>query len=772
MTKKMKLSAYARWYAWSITIAGMGVGVWFIGRGDPLEWDWIPLAVFASLGALATLVSFNYQGFLPSRISHQTGSSFAYALFLLTNPGAAVLALWFIALVDWAVNRRFWLTAIFNLGQLSLAFAGAFAVRGWIVPGFRSLDGVDPLILSAAVISLVVFALLNHGLTHVAITLASGGSLLRIRSVQYSGVLNEALCIVTGIGMAIFWWIRPWLIPIGFLPLGVQILSLYQLSRRENEYVAQEAQLRSLQELGLEIGSLLDADQLHRTMVRVSTEALAASGSVLATTNGEQAGILRTVSAHGAEADLLTDPIEGGLVEAVMADGAVRLVENGGTGTVPCSGVGTLDAKGWLFAPLEILGERTALLIIFHRGERRPFDAEDVARLKTLVRFINVALSNSRLVSNLRDMQEQLIQTEKMSALGMLVSGVAHELNNPLTSVLGYADLLLRQEEDGRKREMLETVTGQADRARRIVRNLLTFSRKRKPEKSVTDINRILREILDLRSYDLRTGNIRLNRRLAADLPHALIDPHQFQQVFLNLITNAEHALTDRDRDRTIDVETVQTGESIRITVADNGPGIREKDLDKIFLPFFTTKETGRGTGLGLSICYGIVEEHGGRIRAEHSDSGGAKFVIEIPACLPEEEPAEPMVGAVAEDSGGTGHLLVVDDEEAITALVRDSLVPRGWEVTSASDGRRALEAVRRTGFDVLLVDLRMPGMDGPAFYRELLQIRPDLAARVVFATGDAGNPATRKFLEGTSSPVLTKPFTVRALLETIQRIL
>jgi len=353
----------------------------------------------------------------------------------------------------------------------------------------------------------------------------------------------------------------------------------------------------------------------------------------------------------------------------------------------------------------------------------------------------------------------------------MLVSGVAHEVNNPLTSVLGYAQLLVRQETDPAKLRMLGKVASEAGRAGKIVQNLLTFSRKQKSEKKLTDVNEVLDLVLDLQSYGLRVNNVEVVRRLSPGLPPVLADPHQLQQVFLNLLTNAEHALADVDRKRRIVVETRPADGSVRIAISDNGPGISADNLGRIFLPFFTTKSLGKGTGLGLAICYGIVEDHGGTITAESRPGDGASFVIGLPA-------AEPVVGAsvtpesadVAEVPQIHGRLLVIDDEEAISDLVRDLLEPQGWTVEVARDGSEAMGVLESRSFDVLLVDMRMPGMDGRTFYEALRKTRPDMAGRIVFATGDTGCENTSHFLEDTGRPVLAKPYEIRKLLEVVTR--
>jgi two-component system NtrC family sensor kinase len=234
-----------------------------------------------------------------------------------------------------------------------------------------------------------------------------------------------------------------------------------------------------------------------------------------------------------------------------------------------------------------------------------------------------------------KEMQQQLIQSEKLSGLGQLVAGVAHELNNPLTSIIGFSQLtLMRPALDPNLRAQLETIGKEGDRARRIVQNLLSFARQHKPGRAETDVNELLRGCIDLRAYELNANNILVQRNLGS-VPKLLADPHQLQQVFLNIIINAEQAMLTSRRGGNLQVETrAKTKDSeswIEVMIADDGPGISPEVLGRVFDPFFTTKDVGEGTGLGLSISYGIVKEHGGTIRVESPPGQGATFTIELP---------------------------------------------------------------------------------------------------------------------------------------------
>jgi two-component system NtrC family sensor kinase len=232
---------------------------------------------------------------------------------------------------------------------------------------------------------------------------------------------------------------------------------------------------------------------------------------------------------------------------------------------------------------------------------------------------------------DLRRTQEQLLHSEKMAAVGQLISGVAHELNNPLTAILGYSQLLTSCGQVGPQGlEYSEKLYKQAQRTHRIVQNLLSFARQHKPERVPVRLNQVLEDTLALRDYDLRMSNIRLHLELAEDLPPTAADPHQLQQVFLNLVNNAVDAILEKSADGDLWVRTAKQGDKFVVEFADSGPGV--KDPSRVFDPFYTTKPVGKGTGLGLSICYGIISEHGGQIRVRNAPPRGACFTIELPA--------------------------------------------------------------------------------------------------------------------------------------------
>jgi two-component system NtrC family sensor kinase len=347
-----------------------------------------------------------------------------------------------------------------------------------------------------------------------------------------------------------------------------------------------------------------------------------------------------------------------------------------------------------------------------------------------------------------------------MSAIGQLVSGVAHELNNPLAGISAFAQLLLSEKRfPPDQRTAAEMIYAEARRASRIVQNLLTFARQHKPERTPTSVNQVLDDTLELRGYELRVRGIDVQRDYDEQSPETMADAHQLQQVFLNLITNAEQAMERAERDQQrLAIRTHRIGDIIRIEVEDTGPGIPPNLLERIFNPFFTTKPTGSGTGLGLSISLGIVREHEGRIWAENATQGGARFVIELPIVAPRptgEFQSSPATHLVADRL----HVLVVDDEASVRVALQRYLSGRGHEVETTASGREALARMREDAFDAVIIDMRMPDVSGEQLFGELKARDPSYAERVIFTTGQLVDDAVRSFLASTGRPCVPKPF-------------
>ena len=380
------------------------------------------------------------------------------------------------------------------------------------------------------------------------------------------------------------------------------------------------------------------------------------------------------------------------------------------------------------------------------------------------------AVGIMRDVTEGRRLAEQLLQREKLAAIGQLVSGVAHELNNPLAGIMAFAQLLQGTGATPDQHDALETIQREAKRAARIVANLLLFARQRNPERTETDLNQVLRDTLELRRYVLRTQQVEVVTDLDESLPRTWADAFQLQQVALNLITNAEQALHAHRGPKRITLATRRRDGMLEMSVSDNGPGIPATQLDQLFNPFFTTKPVGEGTGLGLSISDGIVRQHGGTILVESRPGEGATFTVMIPHA-PKPAAADAPPAPVATPPGPPRAFLLVDDETAIRAALAIHLRRDGHQVDAAESGREALDLLGRKRYDAIFLDLRMPDLSGIELYARLRERDTRHAERVVFATGDVEAEGAREFLRASGRPYLAKPFMLGALSELLEQV-
>lgn len=372
-----------------------------------------------------------------------------------------------------------------------------------------------------------------------------------------------------------------------------------------------------------------------------------------------------------------------------------------------------------------------------------------------------------------KQLEQKAQLASRLASVGELASGVAHEINNPLTGVIGYAHLLLARKDISRDvRRDLEIINEGSQRVAGIVKKLLAFARQTKPEQRYVNINELIRNTLDLRAYELAASNIKVTLQLIRDMPMTIADPGQLQQVFLNLIINAETEMKiARDGGR-ITIKTDRINNTIRITFKDTGPGIARENLETIFDPFFTTREVGQGTGLGLSVCHGIVTEHNGKIWAESEPGKGATFIIELPLTT-EDKQLELTEDAAEESKKITkAKILVVDDEPVIRQLISKVLGDQGHTVETIDNAAGALKMVKSKRYGLILLDIKMPGMSGIELYKQFQKIAPSLTKRVVFITGDVMGKRTISFLDKTKTPYLMKPFDAKELKSQINRIL
>ncbi len=371
-------------------------------------------------------------------------------------------------------------------------------------------------------------------------------------------------------------------------------------------------------------------------------------------------------------------------------------------------------------------------------------------------------------VTDQQALEAQLIQSEKLAAVGQLVSGVAHELNNPLTSIAGLSELLLEQQELGTKdRGHLRVIHEQADRAGRIVRNLLTFARKGPGEQAAVDLNDVIQRTLLLMSYDLNLKDITIEKSLAP-LPPVLGDRHALQQVVINLLNNAAQAVADNppERPRVILLST-WVDDRVRMRVSDSGAGIADAVLPHLFTPFFTTKEPGQGTGLGLSITYSIVDAHGGRITVERPAGGGAAFLVDLPPAP--SDAARRDSGEVPAPPAAKRSILLVDDDPAVRRMVKALFGRDGHTVDVARNPQQALDLVRARAYDLILADAQARAHDH-LFVEQLVESQPGLKDRVLVATGDLP-PAAEEALARLGLRYVRKPFNLRDLRDEAARV-
>lgn len=378
-----------------------------------------------------------------------------------------------------------------------------------------------------------------------------------------------------------------------------------------------------------------------------------------------------------------------------------------------------------------------------------------------------------RAEEQLQRQQEALLQREKLAVMGSLLASAAHELNNPLTTIMVQSDLLREEAGTGPLAERAAKITQAAERGVRIVKRFLTLVRQHAPERVSMDLNDVVAAAVELLAYALHVDNIEVDCHLAAELPTLWADPHQLQQVVVNLLSNAQQAMQAMATPRRLTVSTAAdaTCRRVQLTVADTGPGIPHDLRQRIFEPFFTTKPPGLGTGLGLSLCQGIVESHGGTIHVESAPEQGAIFRIELPV---EEAPVAGLAPLPVETlpTPQAGTILVVDDESGITSALEHLLQCDGYQVETAANGRMALEKLRERTYDLLLSDLRMPELDGMGLYEELAQHYPHLLPRFIFLTGDTLNAETTQLLEQIGAPRLSKPFTATEVRRVVQQAL
>jgi signal transduction histidine kinase/PAS domain-containing protein len=391
----------------------------------------------------------------------------------------------------------------------------------------------------------------------------------------------------------------------------------------------------------------------------------------------------------------------------------------------------------------------------------------------------DVIVSNTRDLSEeiavqeeLANQRELLFQNEKMSALGELLAGVAHELNNPLSVVVGHSLMLREETDDPDIVQRIEKISRSAERCAKIVKTFLAMARQRPAKMEPLDVEALIASAADVSGFGLAGASIRIDRHVAADIPVIRADPEQITQVLINLIINAEQAITKSGKGSRIDIAARfdQARRVLEISVADDGPGIPESLRPRIFEPFFTTKDVGDGTGIGLAFCHRIVHSHHGQIWLDPAYRSGSRFVLTLPLRSDLTEAAAANQASTA--SSSHTRILVVDDEPDVAELIAEVLRKDGCTVIHASSGKRAVELMRQQPFDILLSDLNMPEMDGRGLFEAVREHFPRLLDGTAFITGDTMGPTSQAFLGEANRPYLEKPISPEELRGLVRGLL
>ncbi|HOX37978.1 MAG TPA: PAS domain S-box protein [Candidatus Brocadiia bacterium] len=376
-------------------------------------------------------------------------------------------------------------------------------------------------------------------------------------------------------------------------------------------------------------------------------------------------------------------------------------------------------------------------------------------------RFVHV----SRDISDIKRLHRELAHAERMSSIGRLVSGIAHELNNPLTGILGYSQILAGDDSGGVVRKEMKQIAFLAERCRMIVQNLISFAREKPPSVAPVDVARVLNDAVNVIEPQIQAGGIEVRREIEHGLPVVMAEEYALRHAFLNVIENALQAMEGMRG--TLTVRAFARDESVILEFQDTGTGIEESDISRVFEPFFTTREVGKGTGLGLSVVYGTISELGGTVTAENASRGGALIRVRLPAQPGAISPA-PSAQPPANLDGKK--ILVIDDEEPILELARCLLEAEGCVVTCVNESARATDVIAGTVFDAVISDIKMPGVSGAKLYEMLQEKHPEALSRLIFMTGDTATPDARRFAGEAGIPVIEKPFDIDDFVEVVRK--
>ena len=557
----------------------------------------------------------------------------------------------------------------------------------------------------------------------------------------------------------------------------------------------------ALYELSRTIFSTLEPDLLYGRIVKAAIDVLGADDASLMLLDENRELSIAISTSLQQEILAATHLAIGERVAGRVAQQPEPAVINDDvTGDERFAGVRALRSiKAAIVCPLTMRGELLGVLNVNRVKKTARYGERDRQSAMILSSLVALALGNARLHKELQarlqqisDTQEEVIQNEKMVALGSLLSGVAHELNNPLCAVLGYAQLMHQEELEPKLRKGVEVITREADRAATIVSDLLRFARRERPEKRSLGLSGVLLKTLERKAYDLKSSRVEVRTMLDPELPLVLGDFHQLQLVFMNLITNAQQAMFDHRGSGTLTISGVHRNGRVVLTFADDGPGVATENARRVFDPFFTTKAVGKGRGLGLSVCFAIVRDHGGVIRVSRGAGGGAVFTVElpvIPAELVHSETGGASAGGSAVDeeraaaaaapgaAGGaplvpTGpRILIAESEPHVLDVLVELLGSLGYRADTAETGESALAKLRSQDYEALIADFEMPRLEGRSLLDILRSERPKLARRILFLASDAARPQLLEFASTSGNLLMGKPFRLEAMRDALQRL-
>jgi two-component system NtrC family sensor kinase len=557
------------------------------------------------------------------------------------------------------------------------------------------------------------------------------------------------------------------------------LLDITEKKRAEDEIRRRNRELNALNSMAIVAAQSFDLDEILNLTLRQVVSLFQADSGAIYLADGKTM-LFRRRAAWGqrnpgvAEIDLsegFGDLVTRSRIEVLTAEYLPH---------VPAKLAGFLQAEGpasWLWVLLWSADKPIGMVRISSRQEREYSGTDEnflvaVSRqLATTIEKARLYEETSRAYENLQHTQQQLLQSEKMSALGQLIAGVAHELNNPLTAILGYAQLLESEGLNDHATDYVRKLYRQAQRTHRVVQNLLSFARQRKPQRQPVDICKVLDDTLTLREYDLRVNKIQVEREVDSGLPLITGDPHQLEQVFLNIINNAADAMLEHANGGTLRVCVHASDGNVYAEFHDSGPGIKE--ANRIFEPFYTTKSVGKGTGLGLSICYGIIQEHRGTITAHNREEGGATIRVSLPATAhqgAEENAPQP---APRHDQALSGKVLLLEAEDAVREFERDLLMGAGADVITAADEESLKSMLKSDSFAAIIIDGKTSGGGTPIeIWRWIAENCPELEKHMLFTFSTEAEPEVRTFLHEKNVPMLVKPFEVTDLIAQARQLM